>query len=388
MHILRLYLIPNVALARLPWALLDAGGQMVASGDEGEPWPVADQTEWILAAGCTLFTLVNLPAKLQANKGALLGFALEPELANEPSDNLYLQGDKLDDGRQCVALTAVAPLTELRALLNTQGMTVERIVPEEMLLPTPEPGAGCVAQLASGWMLRLARTQALFLPLAAEPMAASICVDQLTVCGPARLPSAWRQTPHALACEYDWRRAPLCLDLNFACGVMAAQHAGRQWRGLLRRLSLVLLWCCTAELLLSATELGWLSWQQFSLSREVTRMSAAFGVAAPNPGQALPQAFAGLEQQRQMRGLTQRAGALELMSALAQVAGDSLRLQALDFRDGRLRFSHVALSDETLRRWRGEFLARQLLLEPDGVGQWRLHRAPSNGEAGMRAQQN
>ena len=76
------------------------------------------------------------------------------------------------------------------------------------------------------------------------------------------------------------------------------------------------------------------------------------------------------------------------MSALAQVAGDSLRLQALDFRDGRLRFSHVALSDETLRRWRGEFLARQLLLEPDGVGQWRLHRAPSNGEAGMRAQQN
>lgn len=388
MHILRLYLTPNVALARLPWALLDAHGQMVAAGEEGEPWPLSDETEWILAAGTTRFTLVNLPAKVRGKKGELLGFALEPELANAPSDNLYLLGEQLEDGRQCVALTAVAPLTELRALLNAQGMTVERIVPEEMLLPLPEPGAGSVAQLASGWMLRLARSQALFLPQAAEAMAASIRVDNFKVCGPARLPSAWEQTPHEAVGVYDWRSTPLCLDLNFAFGSMAAQHAGRQWRGLLRRLTLVLLLCCSAELLLAVTELGWLSWQQFSLSRGMTRMSTVFGASAASPGQALQQAFAGLEQQRLMRGLTQRAGALELMSALTQVTGDRLQLQALDFRDGRLRFSHVELSDETLQRWRSEFLGRQLLLEPDGAGQWLLQRAPANREAGIREKQD
>lgn len=376
MLLLRLY--QPVDGPALLWVLRGADGQLLATGTEQTDWPVADQVELILAAGRTRFTRLVLPAGVSASETDALAFCLESGLLNPPGDNLYLSGALADcPGCVWVALTAALPLQSLLSRLRSQGISPDRIVPEEMLLPLPDNGFWAVSQRPDGWMIRQGLTEAGFLPTAAASLAASIRLPAagLWLHGPVDLPPHWEQQPCQTTSAVDWRLASLDAGVNFACGALAPRRAKRQWQQAGRRVVLLLLLLCATEYLLSAAELGWQTWRVSRLRRAIVAEASGFGVPAGHADQPLRSAAAVLEQQRLQRGLPPRLGALQLMSALDSVAGDSLHLQHIDYRGQRLLLQAEPVAMPLLQRWRGRLSQQRLLLETNAAGQWLLRSA-------------
>ncbi|XLM20313.1 type II secretion system protein GspL, partial [Chromobacterium piscinae] len=149
----------------LPWALLGARGELAAQGDSAPGgWPKADHCELVLPAGRTLFSEVKLPDAVKQPTPAVIGFALEERLGNDPGANLYALGEALPDGRRAVAVTEAAGLRRAVAMLKSLGRLCDRIVPEECLFSPPPVGGWSVTRLADRWLVRAASPFAASLP--------------------------------------------------------------------------------------------------------------------------------------------------------------------------------------------------------------------------------
>ncbi|MCW3479874.1 type II secretion system protein GspL [Neisseriaceae bacterium JH1-16] len=368
MTILRLLLAPGWpdSAANLPWALLDAHGARRDSGDcAPSGWPAATELELVLPAGRTLFTAVKLPDGQRDPTPQLIGFALEDQLANDPSANLYLAGKLLGDGRRQVILTEAAPVRRAVAMLRQLGRVPDRIVPEEALLPLPAAG-WALAALASGWLARLPQAPC-WLPAGSEaallPTLAAEVDGPLTLHGEAETLAEWLPVHEAVRlAPFDWRHGLADGSADFATGELAARHFSRRWAPLARKLGLVAGVLIAAQLTLLLGELGWSAWQKSRLTERSKTLSTAWLNSPALPGMATLPVTRAVDKLRLARGLPARDDGLALMGALARVAGTELTVQRLNYENGRLELSVAALPPASLPRWRAQLAERRIAL--------------------------
>jgi len=368
MTILRLYLTPGWPddAVNLPWALLDAQGARRDSGDTApSSWPAASELELVLPAGRTLFTEVRLPDGQREPTPQLVGFALEDQLANDPSANLYRVGRRLDDGRRQVALTEAAPLKRAVAMLRQLGRTPDRIVPEETLLALPATG-WALAALGHGWLARLPQAPC-WLPAGSEaawlPALAATAEGPLTLHGEADNLAEWLPVHEAVRLgPFDWRQGRADGSVDFATGELAARHFSRRWAPLARKLGLLVAALIAAQLVLLLGELGWTAWQKSRLTERSKALSAPWLSSPALPGMATLPVTRAVDKLRLARGLPARDDGLALMGALARVAGTELSVQRLNYESGRLELAATAVPPASLARWRAQLAGQRIAL--------------------------
>ena len=387
MSILRLYLRTGWPDSEpgLPWALLDAQGQCQRHGDDvPAQWPRANQLELVLPAGMTLFTRVALPDGREL-KPAVIGYALEEQLGNDPAANLYVLGGKASDGQRHVAVCEAAPVRRAVAMLRQLGWLADRIVPEEILLPLPEADEWLLAFGDGGVLVRCDRDQAFYLRIT-QPEQALLLLPRLAANGmPARL-RIMGEIPPAIAqqwaCEsapaYDWQQG-VARGVNFANGELAADKHWRKWRPVLRRSAGIALGLLVLQTLILLGQWGWLSWQKQQLSKEIRTLSQPL-VPQALPGSAALPMLRAVDRLRLAHGESARDGMLALMGELAQVNREQIQLQTLQYDSGRLAFVAPQLSAEQVKSWQALLAARQIRLlrgEKNEQGQqWLLSREP------------
>lgn len=378
----------------LPWALLGARGEPSAQGDSAPAgWPRADRCELILPAGRTLFTQARLPASVKQPTAAMMGFALEEGLINDPSANLYAIGGELPDGSRAVAVTEAFPVRRAVAMLKSAGRLCDRILPEESLLPPPARDGWSVARGGEGWLLRLSATRAAWLPYCGETteqllfarLAAQLPPASLTVCGAeaagligSRLP-AWQGEPKQLA-AHDWRQGLAQQAFDFANGELAANRRWRDWGPALRRTGLVLVGLLAAQLALTLGQAAWYAWQKQSLSADIRAAAKPWIGGQAMPGSSALAMTRAVDKLRLSHGLSARDDALELMGALAALSGRDLQTRSLSYDGGRLKLQVADVPAETLQRWRGQLAAKQIRLDvtatQQGTKELSLSREP------------
>ena len=385
MSVLRLYLRPGWPDSEpgLPWALLGSQGQCLQQGD-GSPsaWPRADQLELVLPAGSTLFTAVTLPPGREL-KPAVIGYALEEQLANDPAANLYAVGGKLADGRRSVAVCEAAPVRRAVAMLRQLGRLADRIVAEETLLPLPDAGQWVLAVQPQGWLLRRGLDEASFLPAASAALllprlAATAPPAVVLLLGerPAGLPEQW---PVQQGEAWQWQHGR-AVGVSFAHGELAAD---RQWRALaptLRRAGVIVAAVVLAQTLLACGQWGWYAWQKKSLQQQIRQQVQPWAPQAVAGSSALPMLRA-VDRLRVSRGLPARDDMVTAMAQLAEVNRGQLKLVSLRYDSGRLAFQAPALTTEQAQAWQAQLAARQWLLSTSqneqGQREWVLTREPA-----------
>lgn len=367
----RLRLLADARLqhATLAWSVCDARGRLLDSGASGTAWPAGFRhCELLLPTACLRFASPVLPAGSDGLQGLALGYALEETLANAPEDNRYARC--VDAADSAVLLLCRAPLDALLAQLRAQGLDVRRIVPDAMLLPCPPADGWTVLADAQGWLVRLDRLRALYLPAAAAPLAALpmsglVLPGQILLCGATALPEAWRALPAAHTVAPDWR----CAELDAAVDLLTGHERGRQghWHtalGRAARLGLLLLLC---EIGLTLVESGGLLWSRWSLERDMHSTVQRLGLEGEPVARRLGAARRALDRLRGRHGLPERNGALMLMQALAQT-GLHIAPQALEYSDDGLLLTLAPEAAESLLRARSTLAAQRLQLRESGAG--------------------
>nr|WP_199066319.1 type II secretion system protein GspL [Chromobacterium sp. ASV5] len=361
----------------LPWALLGARGELSAQGDSvPASWPRADRCELVLPAGRTLFSRLKLPDGVKQPTAAMIGFALEEGLANDPAANLYALGGVGADGLRAVAATEAFGVRRAVATLKSLGRLCDRIAPEECLLPLPSENGWSVARAADRWLLRLASGQAASLPLcgaeAEQALLAQLAGGQppsaVLACGAdaaeliSRRMPGWQIEP-ARHAGHDWRQGSWHAEFDFARGELAANRRWRDWGPSLRRAGLLLGGLLAAQLLLTLGQSGWYAWQKHSLSQQIRETAKPWlGAQAMPGGSALPMTRA-VDKLRLSHGLPARDDAVALMGELAAASGRELQVRSLEYESGRLKLQAADVPAETLRRWRALLAGRQIRLE-------------------------
>jgi hypothetical protein len=375
MQILRLYLTDAGLASGACWALLDARGQLIASGGRHDPWPAASETELVLAAGKTRFVTQVLPAAVPVGAHEVLGYVLEPGLANFPADNLYQAGKAGPDGWHWIAVTAREPLEQAQVLLHAMGRRLCRVLPEEMLLPRPAADCWTLAQLEAGWLVRQSLHQAVFLAKSAEMLACSlgdIPPNGLMVCRGSGVPAHWGAVPQQQCAAHDWRCSEAASPVNFATGLLRSRQCLPSWRVSLRRSMQLLLCVVLLDTGLTLLQSGWVLWQKKRMEQGMVVAAAELGLKVRNGEQALQQTAALLESERRQLGLPMRAGALELMAALGEVMGVDRAPQTLLFSENRLYFTVNDPGAALSRQWHQALQARRLALQAEGNDRWVL----------------
>lgn len=383
MSVLRLYLRPGWPDSEpgLPWAWLDRQGQCTTQGD-GPPssWPRSEKLELVLPAGSTLFIAASLPAGREL-KPAVIGYALEEQLGNDPTANLYALGERLPDGKRLVAVCEAAPVRRAVAMLRQLGRLADRIVPEEHLLPPPVADGWVLAQSERGYVLRQATGMASFLPetsaaLLLPRLAAVSAPVNITLLGeaPAGLPAVGVQAQPRWAWQLGRHQG-----VNFAQGELAAD---RQWRALaplLRRCGLILGAIILAQTALVCGQWGWYAWQKRSLQQDIRQLVQPWAPQAVAGSSALPMLRA-VDRLRLSRGLPARDDAVAAMAQLAALGGGPLQLSQLRYEAGRLAFVAPSLAPDTAARWREQLASQQWQLSSaqteQGQREWILTRMP------------
>lgn len=361
----------------LPWALLGARGELAAQGDSAPGgWPKADHCELVLPAGRTLFAEVKLPDAVKQPTPAVIGFALEERLGNDPAANLYALGDGLADGRRAVAVAEAMSVRRAVAMLKSLGRLCDRIVPEECLLPAPPKDGWSVTRLADRWLVRAASPFAASLPCGGAVLEQALFASLLAGSSPARLQWSGVDSADELLSRlpgwqgeatrgeaYDWRSGRRHGGFDFAQGELAANRRWRDWAPSLKQTGWLLGGLLAAQLLLTLGQSAWYAWQKHSLSNQIRAAATPWigGQALPG-GSALPMLRA-VDKLRLSHGQPARDDMVELMGALAAVAGRDLQVREMEYESGRLKLQAADVPAETLARWRKLLSARQIMLD-------------------------
>ncbi|AXE34541.1 type II secretion system protein GspL [Chromobacterium phragmitis] len=379
MTTLRLYLRPGWPDSEpgLPWALLNARGELSAQGDSAPgDWPKADQCELVLPAGRTLFAEVKLPDAVKQPTPAVVGFALEESLANDPGANLYALGDALPGGRRAVAATESAGLRRAVAMLKTLGRLCDRIVPEECLLPAPPLDGWSVTRLADRWLVRAASPYAASLPRGGAQIEQALFASLLAAGAPARLSvcgadSAEEVTGRLAGWQgeavrgeaHDWRSGRRQGGYDFAQGDLAANRYWRDWAPSLKKTGWLLGSLLAAQIALTLGQSAWFAWQKHSLSQQIRAAATPWIGGQAQPGSSALAMTRAVDRLRLSHGQPARDDLVELMGALASASGRELQARALEYEAGRLKLQVNEVPAESLARWRKLLAARQIMLE-------------------------
>ncbi|MBM2885117.1 hypothetical protein JFK97_12020 [Chromobacterium phragmitis] len=361
----------------LPWALLGARGELAAQGDSAPGgWPKADHCELVLPAGRTLFSEVKLPDAVKQPTPAVIGFALEERLGNDPAANLYALGDAAADGRRAVAVTEAAGVRRAVAMLKSLGRLCDRIVPEECLLPPPPVGGWSVTRLADRWLVRAASPFAASLPRGGAALEQALFSSLLTAAAPgrlqlsgvdsadellSRLPGWQGETARGEA--YDWRSGRCHGRFDFAQGELAANRRWRDWAPSLKRAGWLLGGLLAAQLALTLSQSAWYAWQRYSLSQQIRSAATPWIGGQALPGSSALPMLRAVDKLRLSHGQPARDDLVELMGALAAVAGRDLQVRQMEYEAGRLRLQVAEVPTESLARWRKLLAARQIMLD-------------------------
>lgn len=379
MTTLRLYLRPGWPDSEpgLPWALLNARGELSAQGDSVPGgWPKADQCELVLPAGRTLFTEVKLPDAVKQPTPAVMGFALEEGLANDPGANLYALGEALAGGRRAVAVTEAASLRRAVAMLKNLGRLCDRIVPEECLLAPPPADGWSVTRLADRWLVRAAAPYAASLPRSGGQMEHALFASLLAAAQPARLrlhgvDSADEVLAHlpgwqgeaARGDAHDWRSGRRHAGYDFAQGDLAANRYWRDWAPSLKKTGWLLGGLLIAQIALTLGQSGWYAWRKHSLSQQIRAAATPWIGGQAQPGSSALAMTRAVDKLRLSHGQPARDDLVELMGALAAVSGRELQVRTLEYEAGRLKLQVGEVPAESLARWRKLLAARQIMLD-------------------------
>ncbi|OHX12870.1 type II secretion system protein GspL [Chromobacterium sphagni] len=361
----------------LPWALLGARGELSAQGDSAPSgWPRADHCELVLPAGRTLFAEVRLPEAVKQPTPAVMGFALEERLANDPAANLYALGATLADGRRAVAVTEAMPLRRAVAMLKSLGRLCDRIVPEECLLAPPPADGWSVTRLTDRWLVRAASPYASSLPRGGSQVEQALFASLLALAPPARLRLSGVDSADELLSRlpgwqgesvrgeaYDWRQGRREGGFDFAQGELAANRRWRDWAPSLQRCGWLLGGLLAAQLLLTLGQAGWYAWQKHSLSQQIRSAATPWIGGQALPGSSALAMMRSVDKLRLSHGQPARDDMLELMGALAAVSGRDLQVRTLEYEAGRLKLQVAEVPAESLARWRKLLTARQIMLD-------------------------
>lgn len=381
MTILRLFLAPGWpdSGAALQWALLDGKGALQAHGhDEAARWPAAEQCELVLPAGQTVFRSVRLPAGLREVNATVIGFALEEQLANDPAANAYALGGNAKDGERPVAVSALQPLKRTLAALRTYGRLVDRVVPEEVFIPSPPAGRWQLAALQGGRVLRADAVSSHFLPYGAvgNALLGALAPSPLQLHGDAAtldLPSGLEGLLSGPAPSWRHGLVP-ATPFDFAQGELAANRSSRVWQPALRHSARILA-LGTAVLLLGAlADAGHWAWRKQALQRELQQATQGWLPAQP-PGS--PLLLAGLRKVDELRlahGQPARLDPLALLGTLAAAGVNPGSLHKLNAQAGRLELETGPLAPEQLAQLSARLAERQYRLSsrPSSAGGWQL----------------
>ncbi|KZE86328.1 hypothetical protein KIF53_16200 [Chromobacterium subtsugae] len=361
----------------LPWALLGARGELSAQGDSAPGgWPKADHCELVLPAGRTLFAEARLPDAVKQPTPAVMGFALEEGLGNDPGANLYAPGPTLADGRRLVAVTEAAALRRAVAMLKSLGRLCDRIVPEECLLPPPPADGWSVTALADRYLVRAASPYAACLPRGGAAVEQALFASLLALSPPARLQLHGVERPEELlsrlpgwqgdsarGAAHDWKQGKREGGFDFAQGELAANRRWRDWAPSLKRAGWLLGGLLAAQLLLTLCQSGWYAWQKHSLSQQIKSAAAPWTGGQAMPGSSALLMTRAVDKLRLSHGLPARDDMLELMGALAAASGRDLQARSLEYEAGRLKLQVNEVPAESLARWRKVLAARQIMLD-------------------------
>lgn len=363
--ILRVRADERLQAATLQWAVRDAQDRLLAQG-VGPDWPEdVEACELLVPTALLRCAEPALPPGAGPLPGPALGYALEESLANAPEDNCYVR--QPDPDRLRVLLVRRAPLEALLDALRARGLAVEKIVPDAMLLPAPPDDGWSVWPDGQGCLLRLDRFRVLRLPAAAGPLAAALAErlepGRLRVLGEAPLPQAWQALERERLPAPDWRLDPLDDRADLGQDAGRAARRARQWRRALVRGRRVALALAACELALAGLDAGVLLWSRATAARDQRAAAQRIGSTARADADPLPGALTALDALRRSRGLPGRADGLALMEALTHTAPpEGLRVQAVDYRAGRLTLVMTPGDEAGLARWRAALASRQLHL--------------------------
>lgn len=387
MTTLRLYLKPGGgdSITVFPWAVLDQRGLLIEKGEStADGWPRAEQVELIIASGYTLFTQVQLPISGRQITQNLIAYALEDTLGNEPSENLYCLGDKGEqEGCYAVAVTLAAPIQRVLTILKTHGRWVDRIMPEEVLLPVPPAHGWSVAYRDAAWLIRYGVTSMCRIPLMSthaeqkllQQLWQSVTPMHLTVCGQEtaaalRAINLAKDSSVTLASQYDWRTAQTNSIFNFAQGELAANRRWHQWRPFLRRTALIIGVVFIAHMMSILLEAAWWSWRTASLSTTIIAQASALTKANyERPDEAIRAATRVLDQQRLLHGLPLHNDALVLMAGLAGVIGENQHIEFVTYEHGQLTVRLRGLLPELIERWKAQLVDQGIRLRTRALAQ-------------------
>ena len=133
--------------ASVPWALFDAAGARVDSG-QGPParWPRADTLEVVLAASQVRLASVQLPPVPPARVAAAAAFALEDQLAGPADEQWLAAGAQQPGGRVVVVVAARSLVAALRSRAADTGLPLRltRVLAEPELAPASTAACWCV----------------------------------------------------------------------------------------------------------------------------------------------------------------------------------------------------------------------------------------------------
>lgn len=380
---LRIYLSGCANQDSASWALFNPQWQLTAQGKSDTRWPKAKWTELVLPAGHTRFTQLELPPMRQPNN-ATLGFALEDQLANDPANNAYLLGRKIEEGVFLLAISAIAPLKQALAWFKQHGREIDRIIPEEMLLPKPDPKSWVCATTPDGWIVRVDEAQAFYVPTVAEclfdSLRAAFSPQALVVCGAMPLPKPLADLP-VQRLFLDWQRAEAQTSYDFAQHALFSGHwwRRRHWKRAIKRAGWVLFALIAAEALFFTGEMGWNVWRKWALERQIIADAAVLQIKTASSNDAVIQARAALDRLHRQYGVTQYDGALQLMLALNEVlkAEEEPRFLALHYQEGQLVAQlDQAVEEKMLKVWQAQLAKKHLSLTMPDDGQLLLTRGP------------
>lgn len=387
MTTLRLYLRPGwpESEAALPWALLDSHGALTHSGDSTpEHWPRAERIELIIPSGRTLFTQVRLPTTTRQPAQNVIGFALEEGLVNDPVANLYCLGARPNnEGDYPVAVTEAAPVQRAVALLKSRGRLVDRILPEEVLLPLPPQQGWSVAQQGMTWLIRRAEDAMCRVPVLPEQAEKALLHHLWQLEPPASLMACGQGTATELQrlslivdCamtvtgEHDWRTARGTSSFDFAQGDLAARRRWRQWRPSLQRTGLIILAFFIIYLTLFAVEAAWWSWRKVMLSAAiVTRVDELTATKNMSSSEAIRTVTRLVDQQRRAHGLLAYDDALVLMAALTALLGENPRIESVSYDNGQLTVRLPSVSADLFAQWEARLKAYSIRLQSRSLAQ-------------------
>ncbi|WP_028537150.1 type II secretion system protein GspL [Paludibacterium yongneupense] len=369
------------AVPVLDWTLLASDGEPARSGQGAVgDWPDARVHELVLPAGRTLFARAALPASTRQSSGALLGFALEERLLNEPSANLYLAGSIAADGQRELAATEAAGVRRALATLRAMGRAVERVLPEECLLPLPPAGDWSVAATRHGYIVRCGELAAHFVPAGElalplltrllrndAPHAVRACgAEALELMSEAAALADWQGALSPLP-ERDWRHAAATQSGDFARGELAPRPGWGVWHAPLRRAARILALTLLLVVAGAGVRTAWLGWQSARLASQAGELARGLVGGAVATDQLARRALLAVDRLRLARGLPARDDALEAMGALA-ASGGGVRAQTIDYHDGRLTLRVVPPAVSELAAWRERLAQRRYVLQTRPLG--------------------